>query len=61
MQLHVCGDTFHFGDGPDSGTNPDASYTQAFYTYIWSSSGLDWSGHATRRVYLSKGDTQRRC
>ena len=24
LQLHVCGDTFHFGDGPDSGTSPDA-------------------------------------
>ena len=59
MQLHVCGDTFHFGDGPDSGTSPDASYIAgSSYSYSWSSSGLDWSGHATRRVYLSKGDTQ---
>ena len=58
VQLHVCGDTFHFGDGPDSGNNPDASYHASLYTYSWSSSGLDWSGHATRRVYLSKGDTQ---
>ena len=58
LQLHVCGDTFHFGDGPDSGTSPDTSYVGNLHTYRWSSSGLDWSGHATRRVYLSKGDTQ---
>ena len=60
IQLHVCGDVFHFGDGPDSGTSPDASYFAAgsSYFYTWTSSGLDWSGHATRRVYLSKGDTR---
>ena len=59
LQLHVCDDTFHFGDGPDSGTSPDASYIATHYTYSWFSSGLDWSGHATRRVYLSKGDTRK--
>ena len=58
LQLHVCGDTFHFGDGPDSGNNPDTSYVGNLHTYRWSSSGLDWSGHATRRMYLSKGDTR---
>ena len=58
VQLHVCGDTFHFGDGPDAGTGADASYASGTYTYSWSASGLDWSGHSSRRVYLSKGDTR---
>ena len=58
VQLHVCGDTFHFGDGPDAGTGADASYASGTYTYSWSTSGLDWSGHSSRRVYLSKGDTR---
>ena len=58
VQLHVCGDPFHFGDGPDPGTGADASYASGTFTYSWSASGLDWSGHSSRRVYLSKGDTR---
>ena len=57
LALHVCGDTFHFDDGPDAGTNADATYSPTGFSYIWSSSGLDWSGHATRRVWLSRADT----
>ena len=58
VQLHVCGDPFHFGDGPDAGTGADASYASGTFTYSWTSSGLDWSGHSSRRVYMSKGDTR---
>ena len=57
LALHVCGDTFHFDDGPDADTNADATYSSTGFSYIWSSSGLDWSGHATRRVWLSRADT----
>ena len=59
LRLHVCGVTFHFGDGPDTGSAPDAFYDATSYTYIWTSSGLDWAGHTSRRVYLSKGDTRK--
>ncbi len=49
LRLHVCGDSFDFSDATYSGS-PNFDYT-------WASSGLDWSGHATRRVYLSQADT----
>ena len=57
LALHVCGDTFHFDDGPDADTNADATYSRSGFSYVWASSGLDWSGHATRRVWLSRADT----
>ena len=50
LKLHVCGESFDFSA---------ASYASTpTYTYNWTSSGLDWAGHTSRRVYLSKGDTR---
>ena len=57
LALHVCDDDFHFGDGPDAGTARDSAYDSTDFSYSWTSSGLDWSGHATRRLYLSQADT----
>ena len=48
LALHVCGSAFAFADasGPDSA-----------HSYIWASSGLDWSGQAQRTLYLSGDGT----
>ena len=57
LALHVCDAAFHFGDGPDTDTDRDASYIAGSYTYRWTSTGLDWSAVSTRRLFLSRADT----
>ena len=45
LSVHLCDKTLHF---------KDAEYTEATDTYTWLGSGLDWSNHAERTIYLSR-------
>ena len=50
LRLHVCDEPFDTNQGANNSGSPN-------YDYTWTSTGLDWSGHGTRRVYLSRADT----
>ena len=45
LGLHVCGTAFTFASAAGPGGD---------HVYTWSASGLDWSGHSERTLYLSR-------
>ena len=45
LGLHVCGTAFTFASAAGAGGD---------HVYTWSASGLDWSGHSERTLYLSR-------
>ena len=45
LALHVCNESFRFG----AATGPNSDHD-----YSWLSTGLDWTGHAERTIYLSQ-------
>ena len=45
LSVHLCDTTLHFNA---------ATHSAATDTYSWTGSGLDWSNHAERTIYLSR-------
>ena len=48
LSVHLCDRTLHFNA---------AAHSAVSDVYVWSSSGLDWSNHAERTIYLSYDST----
>ena len=53
LVLHVCDEAFELRHNPGDSIN----YGSTSFAYSWGNDFLDWSGHSTRRVWLTRADT----
>ena len=53
LVLHVCDEAFELRHSPGDSIN----YGSTSFDYSWGNDFPDWSGHSTRRVWLTRADT----
>ena len=53
LVLHVCDEAFELRHSPGDSIN----YGSTSFAYSWGNDFPDWSGHSTRRVWLTRADT----